>query len=164
MVESMDLTTTRTIDMTKFALDGLMTRQKAITANMANVMTPGYQRQEVSFENQLKEIVEKEDLKIYIKEQNSIQYNPTSLDLIMGNNIPDKLTPQKARYLQTDSYSNYNPQIMTDTISESDETGNNINIEKEVMDMAAVGLRYNVLATLEQKQLRYIAASIKGDM
>lgn len=160
----MDLITTRTIDITKLALDGLMVRQKAIAANTANVITPGYQRQEVNFESQLREIVEKDDLKAYIKEQNSIEYNPTSLDLVMGNDNQPKLTPQQSRYLKTDLYGSYKPQIITDTASGSDSTGNNVDLETEVMGMAALGMRYNVLATLEQKQLKNISSSIKGDM
>mgnify|MGYP001809798617 CR=1 FL=1 len=160
----MDLTTTRTIDITKLALDGLMMRQRAISSNTANVITPGYQRQEITFENQLKEIVEKEDLKTYLKEQNSIQYNPTSLDVVMNNNKPQGLTPQQMRYLQTDLYSNYNPQITTDNESGMDATGNNVTLETEVMNMASVGMKYNVLAGLEQKQLRIISGAIKGEM
>ncbi len=39
------------IDITKLAMDGLMVRQKAITANIANVMTPDYQRKDVKFED-----------------------------------------------------------------------------------------------------------------
>lgn len=160
----MDLTSNRTIDITKLALDGLMVRQKSITANTANVMTPGYQRKEVNFESQLREIAEKEDLKTYIKEQNSIEYNPTSLDVLMDNNKAPSLTSQQARFLKTDSYGNYNPQIVDDTQSGSDTTGNNVDIETEVMSMASVGMKYNVLATLEGKQLGLLKGAIKGDM
>lgn len=159
-----DLISTRTIDMTKLALDGLLTRQKAITANTANVMTPGYQRKEVSFENQLREIVDKDDLKTYIKEQNSIEYTPSSLDLVMERNGKQTLTPQQAKYLQSDVYGNYNPQIVDDIVSGGDATGNNVNLEQEVMDMATVGMKYNVLATLEQKDLSNIRSAIRGDV
>ena len=159
----MDLISTRTIDITKLAMDGLMMRQKAITANTANVLTPDYQRKEVNFESQLKEIVEKEDLKTMIKEQNSIQYNPTSLDIMMDRSQP-QLTAQQARYLKTDSYSNFNTQIVDDVQSGSDETGNNVQLEKEVMDMTGVGLKYSVLANLEAKELRNIAGAIKGEL
>jgi len=158
----MDLISNRTIDVTKLAMDGLMLRQKAIVANTANVITPDYQRKEVNFENQLKEIIEKDDLKTYIKEQNSIQYNPTSLDMVTNQSGNQGLTPQQTRYLQSDIYNGYNPQITDDTESGSDSTGNNVNLESEVMDMANVGLRYNVLATLEGKQLGLIGAAIKG--
>lgn len=159
----MDLISTRTIDITKMAMDGLMMRQKAITANTANVMTPDYQRKEVNFESQLKEIIEKDDLKTYIKEQNSIQYNPTSLDMVTDKSAQNGLTPQQMKYLQSDIYSSYNPQIVDDVESGSDSNGNNVNLESEVMDMASVGLKYNILATLEQKQLGIIRSAIKGD-
>lgn len=159
----MDLISTRTIDITKLAMDGLMTRQKAVAANIANVMTPDYQRKDVSFESQLKEIAEKEDLKTTIKEQNSIQYNPTSLDLVTPITQQKGLTPQETRYLQTNVYSNYDPQITDDTQSGSDQMGNNVNLEQEVMGMTSIGLKYNMLATLEQKQFGIIRSAIKGE-
>jgi len=159
----MDLTSNTTIDITKLAMDGLLARQKAITSNIANVMTPDYQRKDVSFESQLREITEKEDLKTYIKEQNSLEYNPTTLDAAMGT-VQKGLTPQQSRYLKTDIYSSYNPQITDDFVSGSDETGNNVNLEKEVMGMAEVGLRYQTLTALETKQLKMISGAIKGDL
>ena len=58
-----DLLTSRTMNITKLGLDGLMARQNAISANIANVMTPNYQRKEVAFESQLADIIEKDNLK-----------------------------------------------------------------------------------------------------
>lgn len=159
-----DLISTRTMDLTKLAMDGLMERQKAITANTANVMTPGYQRKEITFENQLREMVEKDDLKNYIKGQNSMQYSPTSLDVIMGNAEKPTLTAQQAKYLQSNIYGNFSPQILDDTVSGSDESGNNVQLEKEIMDMAKTGNQYNVLARLEAKSVKIIAGAIKGDV
>lgn len=156
-----DLISTRTIDVTKMALDGLMMRQKAITANTANALTPDYQRKEVSFEGQLREIIEKDDLKTYIKERNSIQYNPSSIDMAMG--VSQGLTPQEARYLKSDIYSSYNPQLTDDFVSGADTTGNNVNLEQEMMDMATVGMKYNVLSTLEGKSINDIRSAIKGE-
>ena len=66
----MDLTT-RAMDVTKLALDGLIQRQQAIASNTANVMTPGYQRKDVVFEDQLQEMLKKDDLKREIKAINS---------------------------------------------------------------------------------------------
>jgi flagellar basal-body rod protein FlgB len=150
------------MDITKLALDGLMLRQKAITANTANVETPDYQRKEVNFESQLREIVEKDDLKEYIKGQNSIQYNPTSIDMAVGFNQPQQLTVQKASYLQSDVYKQFNPQITDDTVSEGSETGNNVNLEKEIMDMAKVGTQYSLLSNLEQRAFKGMVDIIKG--
>ena len=159
----MDLISNRTIDVTKLALDGLMTRQKAITSNIANVMTPEYQRKEVNFESQLQEIVAKDDLKTAIREQNSLQYNPSSIDLATPI-TQNGLTPQESRYLQSNIYQDYNPQVYEDIASGGDSTGNNVNVETEVMDMASVGLKYNMLATLEQKQFALLKGAIRGDV
>jgi len=158
----MDLISTRTTDITKYALDGLMVRQQAITANTANVMTPDYQRKEVNFENQLKEMVEKDDLKRYIKGQNSIQYNPSSIDMAVGYNKPQRLTPQEANYLQSDISNDFNPQVTDDTMSGSSESGNNVNMEKEIMDMAKVGTQYTILTNLQQRSFKNTLDVIKG--
>lgn len=159
----MDLITTRTIDITKFALDGLMARQKAITANTANVFSPDYSRKEVNFESQLKEMVEKDDLKQTLKLQNSLNYNPNSLDAAVSfDSMPSKLTAQQAKYLQSDIYSNFSPQITDDTISAASEDGNNVDLEKEVMDMAKVGTQYSILSNLEQRAFKLIGDVIKG--
>ena len=65
----MDLISNRTSNISHLAMNGLLERQRAIGANIANVETPGYQRKEVVFENQLSEIIEKEDLKVAINKR-----------------------------------------------------------------------------------------------
>lgn len=97
----MDLITNRTMDITKLGMDGLMDRQHAVASNIANVMTPGFQRKEVAFESQLAEIIEKEDLKEYIKGQNSIEYKPPMVDVFTGE-VHTYRTPtqQEKAYLQ----------------------------------------------------------------
>ena len=75
----MDLITSNTMEIMKLSMDGLMARQRAVSANIANVMTPGYIRKEVSFESQLAEIKENtEDKKDAEKpvEQNLVSYGP----------------------------------------------------------------------------------------
>ena len=63
----MDILTSRAANISQLAMDGLVERQRAIGANIANCETPGYLRKEVAFESQLAEIQEKENLKDYIK-------------------------------------------------------------------------------------------------
>ena len=162
-----DLISTRTIDLTKLAMDGLMERQKAISANTANVMTPGYVRKDVSFENQLQNIISDDDSKEQMKLQNSLQYNPTTVDLAMGsigdsNSNKSQLTQADKAFLQSDIYSGFSPQVSDDTTSAADQTGNNVNMESEIMDMAKTGTKYNVLANLETKAMENIASAIKG--
>ena len=111
----MDLISSRTIDITKLAMDGLMDRQQAISSNIANVVTPGYQRKEVAFESQLAKIIEGEDLKDHIKGQNSIEYVPPNVDVFTGE-VHRYRTPtlQEKAYLQANIFDEFKPQyVMT---------------------------------------------------
>ena len=159
----MDLVSSRTIEILKLGMDGLMERQHAISSNIANVMTPGYQRKEVAFESQLAEIIEKEDLKDYIKGQNSIEYVPPNIDVFTGE-IHQYRTPtqQEKAYLMTNSYEEFKPQYVTDVYSGANSDGNNVELEREMMDLSKTGTRYLVLSNLARKQFAGLSEVIKG--
>lgn len=159
----MDLISNRTIEITKLGMDGLMDRQHAISSNIANVMTPDFQRKEVAFESQLAEIIEKENLKDYIKGQNSIEYKPPMVDVFTGD-IHTYRTPtqQEKAYLQSNTMEQFRPQIITDLYSGSDSKGNNVELEREMMDLSKTGTRYLVLSNLERSQFSHISEVIRG--
>lgn len=159
----MDLITDRTINITKLGMDGLMDRQHAVASNIANVMTPDYQRKEVAFESQLAEIVEKEDLKDYIKGQNSIDYKPPMVDIFTGE-IHKYRTPtlQEKAYLKSNTLEQFKPQIVTDVYSGTNSSGNNVELEREMMDLSKTGTRYMVLSNLERRQFSGLSEAIKG--
>ncbi len=159
----MDLISNRTIEITKLGMDGLMDRQHAIASNIANVMTPDFQRKEVAFESQLSEIMQKEDLKDYIKGQNSIEYKPPMVDVFTGD-IHTYRTPtlQEKAYLQSSTMSEFRPQVVTDIYSGTNSAGNNVELEREMMDLSKTGTRYTVLSNLERRQFSTISEAIKG--
>lgn len=159
----MDLITSRTMEITKLGMDGLMDRQHAISSNIANVMTPGYQRKEVAFESQLSEIMEKEDLKDYIKSRNSIEYKPPMVDVFTGE-VHTYRTPtlQEKAYLKSNVYEDFKPQYVTDIYSGTDSTGNNVELEREMMDLSKTGMRYLVLSNLERKSFESVSRVISG--
>ncbi len=159
----MDLISSRTIDITKLAMDGLMDRQQAISSNIANVMTPDYQRKEVAFESQLAKIIEGEDLKDYIKGQNSIEYIPPNVDVFTGE-VHRYRTPtlQEKAYLQANLYDEFKPQYVTDVYSGSNSDGNNVELEREMMDLSKTGTKYLVLSNLERKQFAELQDVIRG--
>lgn len=151
-----DLLTSRTMNVTKLGLDGLMARQNAISANIANVMTPNYQRKEVAFESQLADIIEKDNLKNYIKGQNSIKYTPQTVEDFMAVGSinpaqPKNLTVQEANFLQSNLYKNYTPQVMDDVFTEGGQDGNNVELEREMMDLTKAGTKYVILSNLEKR-------------
>lgn len=159
----MDLISNRTIEITKLGMDGLMDRQHAIASNIANVMTPDFKRGEVAFESQLAEIIEKEDLKDYIKGQNSIEYKPPTVDVFTGD-VHTYRTPtqQEKAYLQSNTMDEFKPQLVTDIYSGSDSKGNNVELEREMMDLSKTGTRYQVLSNLERRQFSIVSSAIQG--
>ena len=72
-------------------LDGLSARQKAIANNIANVETPGYKRSHVSFEAELKRVMERgrpheviTNLKTLEPVRQTDTFSPSRTD---GNNV-----------------------------------------------------------------------------
>lgn len=159
----MDLITSRTTEILRLGMDGLMDRQQAISSNIANVVTPGYQRKEVAFESQLNEIIEKEDLKDFIKGQNSIEYIPPNVDVFTGE-VHTYRTPtqQEKAYLQANSFDEFKPQYVTDVYSGSNIDGNNVELEREMMDLSKTGTKYLVLSNLERRQFSGLRSVIQG--
>ncbi len=159
----MDIITSRTMEITRLAMDGLIDRQHAIASNIANVNTPNFQRKEVAFESQLAEIQEKEDLKDYIKGQNSIEYKPPMMDVFTGEihkyRVP---TLQEKAYLQSNVYDQFRPQLVTDIYSGSDNHGNNVELEREMMDLSKTGTKYMVLSNLERREFTGLSEVIRG--
>jgi len=149
---------TRSIEITKLALDGLSERHKAIAANTANVMTPGYQRNEVAFEDQLRDVIYKEDYKDNVKRANSaaLSYNATLED------IQNRPTQSQVAITNQNVYNTFNPEIIKDTSQYNPETGNNVDIEKEMMDMAKAGVQYSLLAKLEGKMFEGLSTVIRS--
>lgn len=149
---------TRAIDITKMAMDGLMARQQSIAANTANVMTPNYQRKDVAFEDQLRSMIQNDDMKNEIKQANSValSYNATSLDQIR------KPTQEQLAFINQNSFEAYKPQVVTDMSLADPETGNNVEIEKEMMNMAKAGTQYSILANLEGKMFTGLHDVIRG--
>ena len=162
----MDLITSNSMHTMKLGMDGLMSRYEAVSSNIANVMTPGYQRQEVSFEGQLNEMIAEQHNKDYVKSLNSVKYNPSTI----SESRPQKktkqkyniLTPKQKAYLNSNSFSGFRPQILADTFSGGSPDGNNVELEKELMDMSKTGTQYTLLSTLERKEYAKISEAIRG--
>lgn len=159
----MDLITSRTMEITHLGMNGLMDRQHAIASNIANVNTPGFQRKEVAFESQLAEIQEKENLKDYIKGLNSVEYKPPVLDVFTGDVYKYRVpTIQEKAYLQSNVYDQFKPQLVTDIYSGTDHHGNNVELEREMMDLTKTGTKYMVLSNLERRNFSGLSEVIRG--
>ena len=128
-----------------------------------SLINRGYNVEKVISYKRKKEIIEKEDLKDYIKGQNSIEYKPPMVDVFTGD-IHTYRTPtrQEKAYLQSNTMSEFRPQVVTDIYSGSNSTGNNVELEREMMDLSKTGTKYTVLSNLERRQFSLLSDAIRG--
>ena len=152
----MDLINTSNIEILSLGLDGLSARHKAISSNIANAETPGYKRVDVTFEDQLDKIINTEYVKEAKKLANSTDGNPYT----QQNNAAK--SPLSVNYNQTlMEFSDFNPQTIESDENPPNETGNTVNIEKEMSSLTKNGMTYNALATLQAKEFRNLAEIIR---
>ena len=160
----MDLISTRAIEVANLALDGLAARHRVLSANVANAQTPGYQRSDVVFEDQLKSIINIEDAKESVKLANSagmgINFNSNSLDSV--NAVIPTGSDSANMILASDSYKSFKPVTLADNSPAVTSDGNNINIEQEMTELMKNGTKYNVLSDVEAKMFKKMQEVIKG--
>lgn len=110
----------------KAALDGLSLRQQAISRNLANVDTPGYQAQTVNFEDTLKQMVDK-----------------SGTLAISTTNIAHQTTAaQEARFAVS---------ARPGGSFRADQ--NNVDVDVEMTDMSQAGITYQAVSQAISKKL-----------
>lgn len=152
----MDLINNRTTDIAAMALDGLYERSKAISANTANALTPGYKKKIVSFEGSLQDIIKRENEKEEIKLQNSAKFaqNPTKALLAQS--------PNQIALLNSEINQGFKIDVESNTEESYSIDGNNVNIEEEMMAEAKTGMQYQVTASLLSKAYSELRSVITG--
>lgn len=171
----MDFVSNTAIDVSTLALDGLAARHKMLSANIVNAETPGYKRNDVSFEDQLTKIIGNEDQKEMIKVRNSLALAKpqNSLQLVANDQFLDNdsqsksdristLTFAEEKKLNENSYQNFETVYTSDDATSIKEDGNNVNMESEMVELSKNGMKYNALATLQEKMFRGLQEVIKG--
>ena len=151
----MNLIHNRTKEIAAMALDGLHERSKAISANTVNVLTPNYQRKEVSFEKSLQDVIARENEKEEIKLQNSMMYQKNP-QVVLGQ------SPEQIAFLNSEVNQNFFIDVQNDLSEPNGIDGNNVNLEAEMMDEAENGMRYQVVASLLSKSYTHLGSIIKG--
>lgn len=147
----MDLLSSSVTETMISSLNGLSLRHKVISANIANANTPDFQRQDVIFEDQLKEALQVSKLKQKAKEH-------YSAGLTVNPLIPGIHNAQDHNYSPFD---NVNPKIMQDYSSPVLANGNNVNIEQEMVELTKNGAKYTIVAELLGKKFKGMSDIIK---
>ncbi len=109
------------------ALDGLSLRQQAISRNLANVDTPGYQAQTIDFEETLKHLVDQDG-------SFSLDITNPSHQLPGNHDAGFSLTKRTGGSFRADQ--------------------NNVDVDVEMTDMSETGVQYQAVSqTISQKLL-----------
>lgn len=119
------------------SLHGLSQRNKAIASNIANANTKGYIRREVNFENALQQELRNDGLDLEAQKTHKDHLNKDIL------NLKDTVSSD------LDFYSQFNGI-------------NNVNIEKEMIDLTQTGLRFKAVSTMSKRYFENMRGIIRG--
>jgi flagellar basal-body rod protein FlgB len=115
-------------DIAKRALDGLSARRDMISQNIANVDTPGYKAQEVSFEGVLKQAMNDKPLM--------------------------SMKTSNARHMQGGGIQGIGMvQVGNRQGGSTRADGNNVDIDQELTQMTETGIRYQAITEIVSKKL-----------
>ncbi|KMT21696.1 flagellar basal body rod protein FlgB [Clostridium cylindrosporum] len=115
MVQSVD---SITYNLLKGAIDASAARGKVISNNIANVNTPGFKESTVKFEENL---------------QQAVKNNSISLKTTNKRHISDRKDFNSGYTVETDKSTSMRPD------------GNNVDIEKEMVELSSNNMYYNFL-------------------
>lgn len=118
----------------KLALNGLSLRQQAISRNIANIDTPGYQAQTVDFQSTLARLVDNNIL------------------------LPLNLTDDAHLTAQGNSF-NFNTSLRPGGSYRADQ--NNVDIDVEMADMSEAGIQYQAISQALSKKLMLLKTLAK---
>jgi flagellar basal-body rod protein FlgB len=112
-------------------------RQQVIAGNIANINTPGYKKQAVSFEDEFK--------------------------LAVRNKMTPTLTTTDPEHMPGGrDVSSVQAKVTTINSSSMREDGNNVDIDEEMSNLAENGLRYNAMAQLMGSHFSTLRTVING--
>lgn len=124
-------------DVARQALNGLSRRQAAISANIANVDTPGYQRREVAFEQALKEQVGIEPSRLAVTDEGHFKAARTSAGA-------DGVSSRQR-----------------DVVSERNDA-NDVSVDEEMLLMVDTQLRFQALSQTTGQRIATLRTVIRG--
>ncbi len=121
------------------ALQGLNMRSKAIAGNLANTNTPDYKRKIVGFEEQLRQV------------QSQLRLSDIPLATTNGKHISNEVN----------SIRDVQPKIETDPSSIFVDH-NNIDIDKEMLELTKTGLSYKAISSMSKKYFEQMKGIVRG--
>lgn len=135
----MEIGQNRTDQLLRTALSGLAARQRVISDNVANVDTPGFKASRVHFEQALQSAMSRDDDR------------PRVLMLANVNgSVAQPDDPELA----------VKPRIVASLDTSHRADGNNVDIDREMVELAETNLTYNALAQIASSRLQLLRSVI----
>jgi flagellar basal-body rod protein FlgB len=125
----------RTMDVISRSMDVNQLRRSVITDNMANADTPNFKRTDVCFETQLKSALRYK------------QQYPFEAKMTDTRHIPFERKPD---------YRDVKPNRVLDYLSQTDNNGNNVDLEQESMLALQNQMRYDMMARAISSQFNRV--------
>ncbi|HON77955.1 MAG TPA: flagellar basal body rod protein FlgB [Spirochaetota bacterium] len=119
------------------SLDVEMTRRRVIANNISNVDVPHFKRSEVNFESELRRVID--DNRRQDNRYPAIMTDERHIPFYVERNIRD-----------------VRPRINLDYNTTMRNDGNNVDIEKEIVDASKSQMRYNTYITSISSNLRML--------
>lgn len=129
-----------TADMLQRGLEAAQLRQDVIANNIANVDTPGFKASSVEFESYMKEALEEGE----------------------SSGFQAKTTRPEHISFDSGSSSNVQPAVMVDDSTTMRMDGNNVDIDKEMVDLAKNSVWYNVIVAKINGEFERLKIAIEG--
>ncbi len=124
------------------SLDAETLRRRVISNNIANVDVPHFKRSEVNFESQLRRVIED--------------------NANRDNRYPGRMTDERhIPFYEDRDIRSVNPRINLDYNTTYRNDGNNVDIEKEIVDIAKNQMRYNAFITSLGTNFRMIKIAMR---
>jgi len=127
----------KTTQAARVALDGLALRQQMISRNVANIDTPGYHAQNISFENVIQNVIKTSEA-----------------------NTGFQMEKTNSAHLGKLGESALSPLVQAvDRMGGSERVDeNNVDIDTEMIEMTDTALRYQTISTVLSKKLLLLKA------
>ena len=125
----------KNLDVLQRTMDVSLLRREVITNNIANAETPNFRRTDVNFEASLAKALATENTKTF-------EMTLTHEKHIPNNRVVD--------------YKTIKPRRVLDYTTQTDNNGNNVDIEKEVMDVVKNQMQYQLMTQSISSQFKSV--------
>lgn len=126
----------KTVDILQRSMDAALVRRQVISNNIANADTPNFKRTDVNFEAELKRALDSENVKVTPEAR-----------------VND---PRHIPFHRAVDYRSVKPRRVLDYLTQTDNNGNNVDIEVEMMSATQNQMMYQLMTQSVSNQFAQV--------